>query len=306
MAELEWKPLWNDWCPGCGNFGILNAEQLAIQELGLDTKKLVIVSGIGCSGKTPHFFRIPITGVHTLHGRAITFATGIKLSNPSLTVIVNGGDGDLLGIGVGHFVSVGRRNVSLTVILHNNGVYGLTKGQASPTLKRGLKTKSLPRPNINDDVNPITLAISSGYTFVARGYAYDVKHLKELMKMAFSRKGLSLIEVLQPCPTYNDIFTKEYFDKRVYKLDNLPDWDPVVRREEEKGEKMSKAILKSMEWGERIPIGVFYRNDLVPSFEERIAESAKSYKEVIPAKARIEANGSPTTIIEDILKEKEV
>ncbi|MCI2414093.1 MAG: thiamine pyrophosphate-dependent enzyme [Candidatus Aramenus sp.] len=306
MAEREWKPEWNDWCPGCGNFGILNAEQQAIQELELDTKKVVVVSGIGCSGKTPHFFRIPITGVHTLHGRAITFATGIKLSNPSLTVIVNGGDGDLLGIGVGHFVSVGRRNVSLTVILHNNGVYGLTKGQASPTLKRGLKTKSLPKSNINDDVNPITLAISSGYTFVARGYAYDVKHLKELMKMAFSRKGLSLIEVLQPCPTYNDIFTKEYFDKRIYKLDNLPDWDPVVRKEEEKGEKMAKAMLKSMEWGERIPIGVFYRNDLVPTFEERIAESAKSYKEVIPAKARIEDRGSPTTIIDDILKEKEV
>ncbi|ARM75255.1 2-oxoacid:ferredoxin oxidoreductase subunit beta [Acidianus manzaensis] len=304
MAELKFKPEWNDWCPGCGNFGILNAEQMAINELGLDTKKVILVSGIGCSGKTPHFFRYPITGVHTLHGRALTFASGIKLSNPLLHVIVNAGDGDQLGIGVGHFVSIGRRNISLTVIIHDNQVYGLTKGQAAPTLRRGIKTKSLPKPNINDAVNPIALAISAGYTFVARGYAYDVKHLKDLMKIAFSRKGLSLIDVLQPCPTYNDIMTKEYLDKRVYKLG--ADWDPVVRKEEEKEDKMAKAIIKSMEWGDKIPIGIFYQNDLVPSFEDRIADSAKSYKEIIPSYVPIHRDGKPTTIIDDILKEKEV
>ncbi|AWR96763.1 2-oxoacid:ferredoxin oxidoreductase subunit beta [Acidianus sulfidivorans JP7] len=304
MAEPKFKPEWNDWCPGCGNFGILNAEQMAINELGLDTKKVVIVSGIGCSGKTPHFFRYPITGVHTLHGRALTFASGIKLSNPSLHVIVNAGDGDQLGIGVGHFVSTGRRNISFTLIVHDNQVYGLTKGQAAPTLKRGIKTKSLPKPNINDDLNPVALAITAGYTFVARGYAYDVKHLKDLMKIAFSRKGLSFIDVLQPCPTYNDIMTKEYLDKRVYKLGN--DWDPVVRKIEEKEEKMAKAIIKSMEWGDRIPIGIFYQNDLVPSYEDRISDSAKSYREVIPAYVPIHNNGRPTTIIDDILKEKEI
>lgn len=306
MVERNWKPEWNDWCPGCGNFGILNAEQLAITELGLDTKNVVIVSGIGCSGKTPHFFRYPITGIHTLHGRALTFATGVKLSNPSLKVIVNAGDGDQLGIGVGHFVSIGRRNVSLTVIVHDNGVYGLTKGQASPTLGRGLKTKSLPKPNINDDINPIALAISAGYTFVARGYAYDVKHLKDLMKTAFSRQGLSFIDVLQPCPTYNDIMTKEFLDKRVYKLDTVQGWDPIVRKPEEKNAKMTNGILKSMEWGEKIPIGIFYQNDLVPSFEERIAESAKSYKEITPAKVEIEKEGKPLTIMEDIINEKQV
>ena len=137
-------------------------------ELGLNLDRVVIVSGIGCSGKLPHFMRVPISGVHTLHGRAIAFATGIKLANPSLEVIVNGGDGDLLGIGVGHFVSVGRRNIDITVIIHDNGVYGLTKGQASPTLLRGIKTKSLPKPNVNDAINPLSLALSSGYTFVAR------------------------------------------------------------------------------------------------------------------------------------------
>jgi len=300
------KPQWNDWCPGCGNFGILNAEQQAIMELGLDPKSVVLVSGIGCSGKTPHFMRIPVSGVHTLHGRAIAFASGIKLANPELTVIVNGGDGDLLGIGAGHFVAAGRRNIDMVVILHDNGVYGLTKGQASPTLKRGEKTKSLPRPNINDAVNPIALAISSGYTFVARGYAYDVKHLKELIKSAVKHKGLALIDVLQPCPTYNDINTKEWYDKRVYKLETLPDWDPVVKKPEEVNEKMKKAIDKSLEWGERVPIGIFYINESVPSYEERIKSNSSAYLENPPAKQVIEKEGKLTTIIDHLLKERKV
>ncbi len=193
---------WVDWCPGCGNFGILNAEQMALAELGgLDPKRTVIVSGIGCSGKIAHF--VNVNGVHTLHGRAVAFATGIKLANPELEVIVNAGDGgDQLGIGgVGHFVSVGRRNVDITVIVHDNGVYGLTKGQAAPTLPRGgVKTKALPEPNINDAINPLLLALASGYTFVARTYAYDVKHAKETIKAAITHKGLALVDVLQPCP----------------------------------------------------------------------------------------------------------
>ncbi|MCY0859532.1 MAG: thiamine pyrophosphate-dependent enzyme, partial [Sulfolobaceae archaeon] len=133
---------WIDWCPGCGNFGILSAQQQAIQELKLDPKKVVIVSGIGCSGKTPHFMTIPVSGVHTLHGRSLAFAIGIKLANPDLEVMLNVGDGDQLGIGAGHFVNSGRRNVDLVVVVHDNGVYGLTKGQASPTLRFGVKTKS--------------------------------------------------------------------------------------------------------------------------------------------------------------------
>jgi 2-oxoglutarate ferredoxin oxidoreductase subunit beta len=292
---------WNDWCPGCGNFGILNAEQQAITELGIDLKKVVIVSGIGCSGKLPHFVRIPVSGVHTLHGRALPFAIGIKLANPELEVIVNAGDGDQLGIGVGHFVSAGRRNVDITVIVHDNGVYGLTKGQASPTLKKGVKTKSLPKPNINDDINPLTVALASGYTFVARGYAYDVKHLKELIKEAIKHKGLALIDVLQPCPTYNDINTKEWYDKRIYKLD----WDPVVRNEEDKKKKFLQAMEKALEWGDRIPIGIFYKEER-DTFEERISSASPSYKILPPAKVKIEKEGKPTTIIDEILKEKEV
>jgi 2-oxoglutarate ferredoxin oxidoreductase subunit beta len=306
MAGPNWKLEWADWCPGCGNFGLLNAEQRAIQELGEDPKKIIIVSGIGCSGKIPHFVRIPVSGVHTLHGRSLAYAQGIKFSNPELEVIVNVGDGDGLGIGAAHFVNAGRRNPDITVIIHDNGVYALTKGQASPTLRRGEKPKSLPVPNISDNANPIALALASGYTFVARGYAYDVNGLKELIKAAIKHKGLAVIDVLQPCPTYNDIYTKEFYDKRIYNLSSEKDWDPVVKSPEEEGEKMSKALQKSLEWGSRIPIGIFYQNELVPTYEERILQQASSYKDNYPAKSKIEKNGKLLTSVEDILKEKKI
>jgi 2-oxoglutarate ferredoxin oxidoreductase subunit beta len=296
---------WSDWCPGCGDFGILAAEEQAIQELGIDPKNVVIVSGIGCSGKIPHFMRILVSGVHTLHGRSITFATGIKLANPKLEVIVNVGDGDQLGIGVGHFVSAGRRNIDITVIIHDNGVYGLTKGQASPTLMRNLKPKSLPKPNINDAVNPVALALIAGYTFVARGYAYDVKHLKELIKAAIRHKGLAMIDVLQPCPTYNDIHTKEWYEKRIYKLEENG-WDPIVRSNGESEKKLMLALQKAYEWGERIPIGIFYKNELIPTYEERINLSSPAYLELPPAFQKIEVDGKPLTMIKELLEEKKI
>jgi len=303
MAER--KPVFVDWCPGCGNFGILKAEEMAIRELGIDPKRVVIVSGIGCSGKLPHFMNLPISGVHTLHGRSIAFATGIKLANPSLEVIVNIGDGDGLGIGMGHFVHLGRRNIDMTVLIHNNGVYGLTKGQASPTLRRGLKTKSLPKPNIMDAVNPLAIALAAGYTFVARGYAYDVMHLKELIKAAIKHKGSALVEILQPCPTYNDINTKEWYDKRVYKLESIG-WDPVVRSEEEAQKKFEQAIIKSYEWGEKIPIGIFYQNELVPTFEDRLTANIPNYKDFYPAKQPIEINGVSNVKLDELIKSKRV
>ncbi|MGC9116504.1 MAG: 2-oxoacid:ferredoxin oxidoreductase subunit beta [Conexivisphaera sp.] len=282
--------VWNDWCPGCGNFGIIAAMYQALAEMGADPRKTVVVSGIGCSGKTPHFMRV--SGVHTLHGRAIPFATGIKLANPGLNVIVNGGDGDLLGIGAGHFVALGRRNLDIVVIMHDNQVYGLTKGQASPTLPRGMQPKALPKPNIQDPVNPIALAISSGYTFVARGYSSKVKHLKDLIKAAVEHRGAAFIDVLQPCVTYNDIFTYDYYDKRVYVLEE-GGWDPVVKDEADAPRKAAEAYIKSFEWGDRIPIGVFYRNPLVPSFEDRVAARLPSYLSVPPAAERVERDGVP-------------
>src|SRR3989442_15585090 len=168
---------------------------MSLADLQIPMHKAAIFSGIGCSGKTPHF--IKTYGIHTLHGRVLPFAQGAKLANPELEVIAVGGDGDGLGIGAGHFVSAGRRNVDMVYIIFNNAVYGLTKGQAAPTLKLGMKTKSLPQPNVNQAVNPIALAVASGFTFVARGYAYDVRQLKDLIIAAVKHKGLAFLDVLQ-------------------------------------------------------------------------------------------------------------
>ena len=284
----------NDWCPGCGDFGIMNALQMAFAELQLRSDQLVVVSGIGCSGKEAH--NVKAYGVHTLHGRTLPFATGIKIANPDLEVLAIGGDGDGLGIGVGHMVNLGRRNLDITYIIHNNGVYGLTKGQAAPTLELGLKTKAIPKPNINEAINPIALAVVSGYTFVARSYAYDVKHLKETVKKGIQHKGLAFIDCLQPCPTFNDINTKDWYagedrkdpktgkpQTRLYKLEETG-FDPVVHDTASDLAKKLAAIEKSSEWGDRIPIGVFYQNELVPTFEARINERIPFYSKNPPSK----------------------
>ncbi|MEB3851801.1 MAG: 2-oxoacid:ferredoxin oxidoreductase subunit beta [Desulfurococcales archaeon] len=283
--------VWVDWCPGCGDYGILTALQKALAELGLKPWEVAIVSGIGCSGKTPHF--IYANGVHTLHGRAIPFATGLKLARPDLKVIIDGGDGDLLGIGAGHFVALGRRNLDVTVLIHDNQVYGLTKGQASPTLPAGVKTKALPKPNLQDAVNPIALAVASGYTFVARAYAMDVNHLKELIKLAVNHKGSAVIDILQPCVTYNDLYTTEWYRRRVYKLDSEPGWDPVVRDPSEREEKASRALEKAREWGDRVPVGIFYWDQTREPFEERLARRIPSYLDSPPALQPIERGGAP-------------
>ncbi|MEM2990406.1 MAG: 2-oxoacid:ferredoxin oxidoreductase subunit beta [Halobacteria archaeon] len=309
----------NDWCPGCGDFGILSAVQMALVELQIEPHRVAIFSGIGCSGQLPHF--VNTYAMHTLHGRPLPFAIGAKLANPELTVIAVSGDGDGLGIGAGHFVNSGRRNVDITYIIHDNGVYGLTKGQASPTLRRGLRTKALPKPNINDPVNPIALAIIAGYTFVARGYAFDTKHLKDLIKRGIEHKGAAFIQVLQPCPTYNDIQTKEWYageDRidpstskpipRVYRLEESG-YDGEVKSgsEEEIMQKINTAIAKSYEFGDRIPIGIFFRNPFVPTYEERIAVNSPTYPSSPPAKQPIRNKlMKPSAIIEDLLEEFKV
>ena len=307
----------NDWCPGCGNFGILSALQIALAELKLLPHQVVIFSGIGCSGKTPHF--VNVNGVHTLHGRAVPFASGAKLANPELEVIVMGGDGDGLGIGMGHFISAGRRNIDMTYMIHDNGVYGLTKGQASPTLQLGLKTKAIPSPNITAAVNPIALALVAGYTFVSRGYAYDVPHLKELMKRAITHRGLALLDILQPCPTYNDINTKEWYSgedrpdpktgkpvPRYYVLEQTG-YDPVVHSPDEDVKKIDQALAKSREWGDRIPVGVFYQNELVPTFEDRISQRIQDYRARPPSKQTIRSEtGKPTINLERLFEDLRV
>jgi 2-oxoglutarate ferredoxin oxidoreductase subunit beta len=302
----------NDWCPGCGDFGILSAIQMSLAEMQIPTHKAVIFSDIGCSGKTPHFIRT--YGIHTLHGRVLPFAQGAKLCNPELSVLAVGGDGGGLGIGAGHFVSAGRRNVDMAYIMFNNAVYGLTKGQAAPTLKLGMKTKSLPQPNVNNSVNPIALALVSGFTFIGRGYSYDVRHLKDLIRKAVEHKGLAFLDVLQPCPTYNDINTKEWFQgsgnlnhetgkqtPRTYKLEETG-YDGVVHEEGEADAKMGQAIQRANEWGSKIPLGVFYKNEFIPTYQERISSKIPNYTENPPSKQSVaDENHLPITTIQRLL-----
>ena len=185
-----------DWCPGCGDFGVLNTLQKVCASMGLRPHEIVTVSGIGCSSNFPGYFNA--YGMHTLHGRALAVATGVKMANHDLTVIVTGGDGDGYGIGGNHFVHTARRNVDLTYLVMNNQIYGLTTGQVSPSSEIGMKTKSTPFGNVERPVNPITSAIMNGATFVARGYSGDAKHLMDLIKKAIQHKGFALVRHFQP------------------------------------------------------------------------------------------------------------
>lgn len=281
--ELYKSDYESDWCPGCGDFGILQALIQALAELEIPPWKTVIFSGIGCSGKTPHY--VNSYGIHTLHGRPLPFAIGAKIANPSLNVIAISGDGDAYGIGVGHFVNAGRRNVDITYIVYNNGVYGLTKGQASPTLRRSSQPKSLKYPNINNSINPIAIAISAGYTFVSRSFAYNVKHLKDIIKSAILHKGISFVDVLQPCPTFNTVDTKEVYLQRIK---NLPDYN-----KKDVFEAMKYALDVSNLW-----IGIFYQTE-DQTYDQRYEEILSHYPEVYPAK--IDANR--ITDISDSLKD---
>jgi 2-oxoglutarate ferredoxin oxidoreductase subunit beta len=303
-----------DWCPGCGDFGITSAMQMAFAELGLEPHNIVVVSGVGNASKTPHF--IKVNGVHTLHGRLLPFAMGIKVANPNLEVIGVGGDGDGLGIGAGHFVNAGRRNIDMTYLLYNNGVYGLTKGQASPTLPLGVKTKALSQPNINEAINLVALAITSGYTFVARAYSFDVMHLKNMIKQAIQHKGLAMVECLQPCPTYNDISTKEWYageerkdpntgkpQPRLYKLQDT-DFDPTVHDISEIFKKKVAGMEKAQEWGDKIPIGIFYQNPFEPTFQDRLTARIPFYMQNPPGKQELkDENGSATVDLSDFLND---
>jgi 2-oxoglutarate ferredoxin oxidoreductase subunit beta len=207
----------------------------------------------------------------------------------------------------------------MTYIIFDNGVYGLTKGQASPTLRLGEKTKSLASSNTNYNVNPIGLAVASGFTFVARGYSYDVKHLKDLIIKAVKHRGLAFLDVLQPCPTYNDINTRDWYagvdlaqesierHSRIYKLDDTR-FDPLVHYDDdvEVNEKLSQALIKSLEWGNKIPIGIFYQNELISPFTIRLKDKIPNYLENPPAKQNISENGLPITDVSKILDSLEV
>lgn len=267
----------NTWCPGCGDFGILSSIQAALAELQVPPHKVTLVSGIGCSGKAPHY--INAYGFHTLHGRAVPVATGMKLANPELTVIAVGGDGDGYGIGAGYFVNAGRRNVDFTYLVFDNQVYGLTKGQGAPTMQKGLKAKGMAEAAVQDSINPLAVAIASGYTFVARGYALQPRSLSQLIAQAVRHRGSAFIDIMQTCPVYNDIYDKDWYGAvldgtpRLYQLDDT-DYVPVVEdpsNEEEMIAKKVQAIAKSFESGKRLPLGIFYKVE-VPTFEDQLAK----------------------------------
>ncbi len=211
----------NTWCPGCGNFGILNAFKKAIAALisrGIDPKSIVITSGIGCHGKI--FDYLNVSGIYSLHGRALATAQGIKLANPDLNVICFGGDGDSLGEGLEHTMFAAKRNMDITLLLHNNGTYGLTTGQASPLSNQGYKGLSTPMGNIERPFNPITLMYEAGATFIARSYSAKIEHLTETITGAVLHKGFSFIEILQPCISYNN--TYDLYNRKVRIMDTVP------------------------------------------------------------------------------------
>jgi 2-oxoglutarate ferredoxin oxidoreductase subunit beta len=270
LKELE-TPKKNTWCPGCGNFGILSAFRNALIELGFEREQVVIVSGIGCHGKIADY--VNVNGFHGIHGRVLPLATGIKLANPDLRVVGFSGDADCYDEGWDHFCHAIRRNMDLTLIVHNNMVLGLTTGQTTATSQAGFETKSTPFGSIAAPLNPIAHALISGGTFVARGFAGDPKHLTKLMVEAFSHKGFNYIDVFQPCVTFNYLNTFEWFRQRVHKL-------------EDSGHDFTdkhKALERSLEWGDSIPVGIFYKEDR-PAFHDRLPQ----LKATTPAKMPIQ------------------
>ena len=251
------------WCPGCGNFSILKALKQAFVELDKNASDIVIVSGIGQAPKTPHYLRC--NTFNGLHGRTLPVATGIKLANHELTVLAEGGDGDGYAEGGNHFIHAMRRNIDITYLVHNNQVYGLTKGQTSPTSGLGFVTKTAPTGTISPPLNPLMLAIAANCSFVARGFAGEVEHLTDLIKAAIGHKGFAFIDILQPCVSFNRVNTFKWYSDRIYSLDDDADHDA--------GDIMV-AFKRAQEWGEQIPVGIIYRQHR-PTLDEQQAAIAR-------------------------------
>jgi len=245
------------WCPGCGNFSILEAVKQGLVDSGIAPHEVLLVSGIGQAAKAPHYLNANV--FNGLHGRALPVATGAKLANPDLRIIVESGDGCNYGEGGNHFLAAIRRNIDLTLIVHNNQIYGLTKGQASPTSEEGLVTKAQPEGVASLPFNPIAVAVAMQASFVARGFSGMIEHLAGLIEKAIAHEGFALIDVLQPCVSFNKVNTFAWYKKRCY---TLPDeYDPS---------DWQAAMQTAVEWGDKIPLGIIYRNQRT-SFEKRFA-----------------------------------
>lgn len=250
MDPQVYKGTETAWCPGCGNFGILNAVKQALVELHIKPQEVMLFSGIGQAAKLPHYMRGHV--FNGLHGRALPAAQAAKLANHRLTVLAFGGDGDMYGEGGNHFLHALRRNVDMTVLVHDNRIYGLTKGQASPTTDMGVKTKVQTEGVINGPLNPLALAISQHCAFVARGFSGSIEHLTAIVKAGIMHPGFSYIEVMQPCVSFNHINTHAWYKERIYDVALAGKHDPA---------NYLQALEKAEEWGQKIPIGVIYQID---------------------------------------------
>ncbi|OGG07353.1 hypothetical protein A2872_03450 [Candidatus Gottesmanbacteria bacterium RIFCSPHIGHO2_01_FULL_42_12] len=264
-----------NWCPGCGNFGIWAAFKNAAVAQNWDNTNTVIVAGIGCHSHIINF--VNLTAFEGLHGRALPVATGIKLANHKLNVFVFTGDGDCLGEGGNHFIHACRRNINLTILLHDNAVYGLTTGQTSPTSPCSYTSRSTPGGNIDSPLNPIALAIASGATFVARAYSTDIKSLSQILIDANNHDGLAVVDIMQPCVTFNKDYTHNFFQTSSYQLGE--DYDPTNK---------IKALEKSFEWAgdnSKIPLGIIYKENR-PSYESQLPQLKNGPLVSVPATKR--------------------
>ncbi len=247
------------WCAGCGNFAILSAIKMALAERDIAPHEVFFATGVGCGSKLPHYMRS--TGFHGLHGRTLALATGCRLANHGLPLIAVHGDGDSWNEGMNHFVQTIRRNLNLVDVVQDNRIYGLTKGQYSPTSEQGKRTPTSPHGAIERPVNPLALAMSMGATFVSRGYSGQLQHLAWLIGQALEHPGYALVDVLQPCVTWNRSYAYAFYKERVYKLQDEEGYDTA---------DPAAAWEKAQEWGERIPIGIVYQDASLPSYEDQV------------------------------------
>jgi 2-oxoglutarate ferredoxin oxidoreductase subunit beta len=267
MADIEdYGKYETAWCPGCGNFGILNAVKKALVDSGLRPDQVLFVSGIGQAAKAPHYLNANV--FNGLHGRSLPVATGAKLANPDLTVIVESGDGCNYGEGGNHFLAAIRRNIDVTLLVHDNQVYGLTKGQASPTSEEGFVTKTQPGGVVSTRFNPIAVAVAMQANFVARSYVGMLDHLADTIRRAIAHPGFALVDILQPCVSFNRLNTYDWYKERVRPLPEK--YEPTY---------WEGAMQVAMKWGETIPVGVIYQNNRLP-FRERLGKRPLVGREV--------------------------